>query len=148
MRLDKKKGGAADVQYQSELVSILCVLISVPLSCFFFVAVSELAICMLLWNWGCFVFSKAWPVYRDDSLAMLDIECREQLEVWEGFDHSALGLSQGILTWDQIKNVPLHSSGYTVHRTSRWTPAVVFSCYKIPLESREWRALPFLGRTI
>lgn len=48
MRLDKKKkNGAADVQYPSELVSIFCVDLSPP-SCFFFVAVSELAMCVLL----------------------------------------------------------------------------------------------------
>lgn len=43
----KKKNGAADVQYPSELVSIFCVDLSPP-SCFFFVAVSELAMCVLL----------------------------------------------------------------------------------------------------
>lgn len=51
MRLDKKKKkkkGAADVQYQSGLVSIFCVWISVPLSCFYFVATSELALCALV----------------------------------------------------------------------------------------------------
>lgn len=134
------------MQYQSEHVSIFCVLISVPQ------VVSSLLLFLnwpyyaLLWNWGCFVFPKAWPMYRDDSLAILDIGCRKLLKVWEGVDHSALGLS---LRNHETKSEMSHfTEGYTAYRTLRWTPAFIFSCYKSSLEAGEWGALSFLGRTV
>lgn len=58
-------------------------LISVPRSCSFLVAVLELAVCVPLRNWGCPVCPRAWPVHRDDALTILSLECRELLEVWE-----------------------------------------------------------------
>jgi len=98
------------VQYQSELVSIFCALISVPLSCFFFVAVSELAILCASVELRLLCIPQSLTYIRRWYFS----NCGHRMqETTESLRRSRPFCSWPLprQSWDQIRSVPFHRGG-------------------------------------